>query len=227
MILAVESASPHGSVALVSGDRVCGEIVLPPGRQVSETFLSAVDRLLRDAGREVTAVTHVAVSAGPGSFTGLRVGMAAAKGFCFGWGLPIVPVPTLEALASRFGTEGAIVCAVQDARKKEVYAGVFRREGVECRRVRPEAAVAPDVLPEWFPEGEVLFCGDGTIAYGKMLRERLAGRAFFPPPGEELPRASAVGLLAARMIRAGRAGDARTVVPAYLRLSEAEVRRGR
>ncbi len=227
MILAIESASPHGSVALVAGDRVRGEIVLPTGRQASETFLSAVDRLLREAGGEAAAVTHVAVSAGPGSFTGLRVGMAAAKGFCFGWGLPVVPVPTLHALASRFGAGGALVCPVQDARKKEVYAGVFRREGGECRRVRPDAAVPPDVLPEWFPEGDVLFCGDGTVPYGGMLRERLGGRALFPPPGEELPRASAVGLLAARMIRAGRVDDARTVVPAYLRLSEAEMRRGR
>src|SRR3972149_5618658 len=135
------------------------------------------------AGRGQDVVTHVGVSAGPGSFTGLRVGMAAAKGFCFGWGLPIVPVPTLHALASRFPSGEALVCPVLDAKKKEVYAGVFRWEGGGGIRVRPDAAVPPSALPDWFPEG------------------RVGG--------------------------AGEAGEARTVVPAYIRPPEAEIRRGR
>lgn len=199
--------------------------MLPPERQVSETMLPAVDRLLAESGRGPGGITHVAVSAGPGSFTGLRVGMAAAKGFCFGWGLPIVPVPTLHALASRSRAGQALLCPVLDARKKEVYAGVFRWEGMECLRVAPDAAVPPDALPDWFPEGKVLFCGNGTVPYGELLRARMGPRALFPPPGEGLPRASAVGLLAARTVRAGGIPEARTVVPAYLRPSEAEKRR--
>ncbi len=226
MILAIESATPCASVALVAGDRVLGETVLPPERQVSETLLSAIDRLLGETGRGAEGVTHVAVSAGPGSFTGLRVGMAAAKGFCLGWGLPIVPVPTLRALASRFHAGEALVCPVLDARKKEVYAGIFRWEGMECLRVAPDAAVPPDALPEWFAEGNVLFCGDGTIPYGELLRAKMGPRALFLPPGEGFPRASAVGLLAARTVREGGMPEARTVVPAYLRPSEAERHRG-
>lgn len=225
MILAIESATPRGSVALVSGDLLLGEETLPGEKQASETYLLAVDRLLRIAGTEPERVSRVAVSAGPGSFTGLRVGMAAAKGFCFGWGIPIVPVSTLHALASRFPEEGVPICPVLDARKKEVYAAVFRREGAECLRIRPDAAVRPDALPEWFPEGKVLFCGDGTVPYGELLRAKLASRALFPPPGEGHPRASAVGFLAARMARSGNAVDAREAVPAYVRPSEAESRR--
>ncbi len=224
MILAIESATPCGSVAIVSGDRVLGETVLPAGKPVSETFLAAVDRLLGDSGLGSEAVTHVAVSAGPGSFTGLRVGMAAAKGFCFGWGLPIVPVPTLHALASRFRVGEAAVCPVLDAKKKEVYAGVFRWKEGECVRVAPDRAVNPRDLPGLLPPGDVLFCGDGTVPYGGMLRERMGARALFPPPGEGLPRASAVGLMAGRMIREGRYAEARSVVPVYLRPSEAEIR---
>lgn len=227
MILAIESATPCGSVALVSGGRVLGETVLPREKQVSGTFLAAIDRLFEESGRGTSGVTHVAVSAGPGSFTGLRVGMAAAKGFCFGWGLPIVPVPTLHALASRFPAKEVAVCPVLDAKKKEVYAGVFRWQGGECLRAAPDAAVPPDVLPGWFPEGKVFFCGDGTIPYGELFRARLGERALFPPPGEGLPRASAVGFLAERMVRRGETGEARTVVPAYLRFSEAETRRRR
>lgn len=224
MILAIESSTPCGSVALVSGEKLLGETVLPRGNQVSETFLSAIDRLLQGETGS-TIPSHVAVSAGPGSFTGLRVGMAAAKGFCFGWNLPIVPVPTLHALASCFRTEEALVCPVLDARKKEVYAGVFRWEGGRCIRVAPDAAVSPHALPDWFPGERVFFCGDGVVPYGELLRARMGGRALFPAPGEGLPRASAVGFLAERMIRSGERKDARTVVPAYLRFSEAEIRR--
>ena len=225
MILAIESATPCGSVAIVSGDRVLGETFLPAGRQVSETFLAAVDRLLGDSGLGSEAVTHVAVSAGPGSFTGLRVGMAAAKGFCFGWGLSIVPVPTLHALASRFRVGDAAICPVLDARKKEVYAGIFRWEESECVRIAPDRALNPRGLPGLLPAGDVFFCGDGTVPYGEMLRERMGARALFPAPGNGLPRASAVGLLAGRMIRDGEVADARSVVPAYLRPSEAEGKR--
>ncbi len=227
MILAIESATPCGRVALVSGGRVLGETDFPRERQVSGAYLAVVDRLLEEVEGGAGAVTHVAVSAGPGSFTGLRVGMAAAKGFCFGWDVPIVPVPTLHALASRFPANEAAVCPVLDARKKEVYAGIFRWEGGECLRAAPDAAVSPDVLPGWFPEGRVLFCGDGTVPYGELFRYRLGERALFPPPGEGLPRASAVGLLAERMVRRGETGEARTAVPVYLRLPEAEVRRRR
>lgn len=227
MILAIESATPRASVALVAGERVLGETVLPPEERVSATLISAIDRLLGVSGRGPDGVTHVAVSAGPGSFTGLRVGMAAAKGFCLGWRLPLVPVPTLHALATRSRAGEALVCPVLDARKKEVYAGIFRWEGVKCLRVAPDAAVPPDALPGWFPEGNVLFCGDGTVPYGELLRARMGPRALFLPPGEGLPRASAVGLLAARTIREGGVPEARTVVPAYLRASEAERHRGK
>src|SRR3972149_5731359 len=165
------------------------------------------------AGRGQDVVTHVGVSAGPGSFTGLRVGMAAAKGFCFGWGLPIVPVPTLHALASRFPSGEALVCPVLDAKKKEVYAGVFRWEGGGCIRVRPDAAVPPSALPDWFPEGKVFFCGDGTVPFEALFRARMGARALFPPPGEGLPRASAVGLLAERVGRGGGAGRSRLSPP--------------
>lgn len=220
MILAIETATPHGSVALVRGDTVLGEVVLPAGRQLSETFLPAVLELT--GGRPVA---RVAVSAGPGSFTGLRVGMAAAKGFCFGWGVPLVPVPTLHALALRFPLEGATICPVLDAKKKEVYAGLFRWDAGACVRLCPDMAVAPEALPGKLPPGRILFCGDGTAPFGPRLRERLGDRALFPAPGDEFPRASSVGRLAA-LLASGTTDTAfRSAVPAYIRASEAEMKR--
>lgn len=226
MILAIESATPRGSVALVSGGTVLVERSLPAGRTPSESYLSAVDRLFSESGAGPEQVGHVAVSGGPGSFTGLRVGMAAAKGFCFGWGKPIVSVPTLHALAMRFPREGRTICPVLDARRREVYAGLYRWEGGVCLRTIPDTALPPENLPDILPDGTILFCGDGILPYRQLICDRLGARALFPPPGEELPRAAAVGLLAERMLAGGAAEDLRSVVPAYLRPSEAEVKRG-
>jgi tRNA threonylcarbamoyladenosine biosynthesis protein TsaB len=217
LILAIETATPHGSVALVSGNLVREEAALPPERQASGTIHSAVDELLRKTGSGPGDVGHVAVSAGPGSFTGLRVGMAAAKGFCFGWRIPIVLVPTLHALASRFRPVGMTVCPVLDAKKKEVYAALFRWEGGECVRLSPDMAIVPAELPGKLPGGPVLFCGDGAEPFSPLFRERMGDRAVFASGGEGMPSAAAVGLLAARLVLAGAAGDACQAVPAYIR----------
>jgi tRNA threonylcarbamoyladenosine biosynthesis protein TsaB len=227
LILAIESATTRGSVALVSGGTVLLERSLPAGRKPSESYLSEVDRLFSESGAGPEQVGHVAVSAGPGSFTGLRVGMAAAKGFCFGWGTRIVSVPTLHALAMRFPGEGGTICPVLDARKKEVYAGLYRWEGGMCLRTTPDAAIPPGELPDFLPDGTIFFCGDGILPYRRLIFDRVGARARFPSPGEEFPQAAAVGLLAERMLAEGAAEDPRSVVPAYLRPSEAEVRRGR
>jgi tRNA threonylcarbamoyladenosine biosynthesis protein TsaB len=229
LILAIESATPHGSVALVRNGIVQEEAILPAGKQVSETFLETVDGLLRRLPAD-EAVSHVAVSAGPGSFTGLRVGMAAAKGFCFGWGVPLVPVPTLHALASRMpAADGGTIVPVLDAKKREVYAALFRREDERTVRLSPDMVLPPgalaDRIREEAPAGEVRFCGDGITPYGALFRERLGRRATFPPEGEGLPRAAAVGLMAVRLIEEGWATDPRSVVPAYIRPSEAELKR--
>lgn len=225
MILAIESATPRGSVALVSGGTVLVERFLPAGLQPSESYLATVDRLFSESGTGPEQVGQVAVSGGPGSFTGLRVGMAAAKGFCFGWGKPIVSVPTLHALAMCFPREGTTICPVLDARRKEVYVGFFRWEGGICLRMTPDAALPPEDLPDILPDGTIYFCGDGILPYRQRMCDRIGARALFPPPGEEFPRAAAVGLLAERMLTEGAAEDPRSVVPAYLRPSEAEVKR--
>jgi tRNA threonylcarbamoyladenosine biosynthesis protein TsaB len=217
MILAIETATPHGSVALVSGELVRAEAALSRGRQASATILSAVDGLLRETGSGPAGIGHVAVSAGPGSFTGLRVGMAAAKGFCFGWRIPIVPVPTLHALARRFRSAGMTVCPVLNARKQEVYAALFRWEGGECLRVSPDMAIAPAELPGKLPAGPVFFCGDGAAPFAPLFRERMGDRAVFAAEAEGLPSAAAVGLLAARLVLSGAAADPRQAVPAYVR----------
>ncbi|HEX9190803.1 MAG TPA: tRNA (adenosine(37)-N6)-threonylcarbamoyltransferase complex dimerization subunit type 1 TsaB [Candidatus Deferrimicrobiaceae bacterium] len=222
MILAIESATPHGSVALVDRGAVLRETVLLPGRQASETILSAVSGLFSPGDPSPRFVTCLAVSAGPGSFTGLRVGMAVAKGLCYGWGVPVVRVPTLAALASRFPGEGRTVCPVLDARKKEVYTAFFRWDGGILSRRTPDMALSPDALPGRLPEGEIVFCGDGVGPFGAMFRMRLGSRALLASGPEGLPRAGAVGVLGEAAFREGAAENPRTAIPWYIRPSEAE-----
>jgi tRNA threonylcarbamoyladenosine biosynthesis protein TsaB len=148
--------------------------------------------------------------------------MSAAKGFCFGWGVPLVPVPTLLALAHRFPGEGRIVCPVQDARRGEVYAALFRWIGGELARLSPDMAIAPALLPGRIPDGDVLFCGDGVTPFGALFREALGDRAILVSGDEGHPRASAVGIVAERIFRDGGAEDPHTVVPFYLRPSGTE-----
>ncbi len=225
MILAIESATPFGSVALVDRGGIVREVLLPAGMQASATYLSAISGLFHPGGPSPRLVTCLAVSAGPGSFTGLRVGMAAAKGLCYGWGVPLVRVPTLTALASRFPAEGRTICPVLDARKKEVYAAFFRWEEGTLSRRSPDLAMPPGSLPDRVPEGEILFCGDAVGPFGAMLRERLGNRAELVGGPEGLPRAGAVGLLGEAAFREGAAEDPGAAIPRYLRPSEAELSR--
>ena len=227
MILAIESATPRGSVALVSGGSVRAEGLLLPGPRASGSYLSAVEALFAAAGAAAGDVSAVAVSAGPGAFTGLRVGMSAAKGFCFGWNVPLVPVPTLLALAHRFPGEGRIVCPVQDARRGEVYAALFRWNDGELARLSPDMAIAPGLLPGRIPDGDVLLCGDGVPPYEALFREALGDRAILVLGDEGLPRAAAVGIVGERIFRGGGVEDLRTAVPFYLRSSGAEPVRSR
>jgi tRNA threonylcarbamoyladenosine biosynthesis protein TsaB len=226
LVLAIESATPHGSVALVTQGGEADVRRLDGGSRMSESFLRAVDLLLAQPGAGGVRPTHVAVSAGPGSFTGLRVGMAAAKGFCFGWGVPLVPVGTLHALAWRFRREGVTLCPIQDARKGELYSATFRLEAGRLLRLSPDRTIAPDALAASLPPGPVLFCGDAVPPFREFLGDRFGGGALFPPPGEEGPCASAIGGVALEILRSGAAlPDPSAAVPCYVRQSEAEARR--
>jgi len=228
MILAIETATPHCSVALVEEGIVRAEKELPKGRQASETLLSAVSALFESRGTTPAALSCVAVSAGPGSFTGLRVGMAAAKGYCFGLNLPVILVPTLEALAHRFPGEERLLCPILDARKKEVYSALFRWEAGVLKRLLPDMAVSPETLPDRLPEGErIVLFGDGLMSYETMLRDGFGDgdQALFVVGPEGLPSAGIVGILGERAFMAGAAVNPRTAVPAYIRPSEAEFKR--
>jgi tRNA threonylcarbamoyladenosine biosynthesis protein TsaB len=179
-----------------------------------------VERAVARAGLAVGDIEAVAVSIGPGSFTGLRVGLAFAKGLVFAGGLPLATVPTLEALAHvADAPAGTLVCAALDARKREVYAALFRVDAAgRPVRLTPDRALAPDALARELPPGCVLV-GDGAEAYAAALAGAGAVRPFAAHP----PRGGVVARLGEERLAAGDAADPGTVEPAYVRPPEAEL----
>jgi tRNA threonylcarbamoyladenosine biosynthesis protein TsaB len=181
-----------------------------------------VDRVLAEAGLDAEAVEAIAVSIGPGSFTGLRIGLGFAKGLCFAGSLPLVTVSTLEALAHAVeASPGTPVCAALDARKHEVYAALFAVEPEgRRRRLGPDQALAPEALAAGLPSGCVLV-GDAASAYPAVFegRARVLGFDRCPPRGGVVAR-----LGWARLLRGERA-ELGLVEPAYVRPPEAELAR--
>jgi tRNA threonylcarbamoyladenosine biosynthesis protein TsaB len=181
-----------------------------------------IERVLARAGLGIGDVEGLAISIGPGSFTGLRIGLGLVKGLAFAGGLPLATVPTLEALAMVAGAEpGQCVCAALDARKREVYAAVFDvgEAGALCRR-GPDMVLAPDALAAQLPAATVLV-GDAASAYPETLGPGLIVRPF----ETHHPRGGMVARLGARRLAVGEAVDVGTVEPEYVRPSEAELAR--
>lgn len=182
-----------------------------------------VEDLLRDAGLRVADLDAVAVSSGPGSFTGLRIGFGFAKGLVYAIGARLVLVPTLEALAAVVGADRGPVCAAIDARKQEVYAAVFEPETESngtrrLRRTTDDLALSATALAERLPDGCTLI-GDASEAYADVL----APRATLLPFATWHPRGSLVARLGWERIAAGRTDEAGPAEPCYVRAPEARL----
>jgi tRNA threonylcarbamoyladenosine biosynthesis protein TsaB len=226
LVLGIETSTKQGGVAIVGEDRVLCETVLNVEVTHSERLLPAVDRALDEARITLEGLGGIAVSIGPGSFTGLRIGLSTAKGLAYATGLPLVGVPTLEAMAWTLPGARWQVCPVLDARKQEVYAALFRHEPAGLRRMTEDAALAPEDLCRLI-RNPTLFLGDGADAYGALFRERLGDKMLLPPLANRGARPACVAELGRRRLLRGDRDAPDSLVPRYLRPSEAELRRRR
>ena len=182
-----------------------------------------VERVLGEAGLALEDVEGIAVSIGPGSFTGLRVGLALAKGLAFAGGLPLVGVPTLEALAWVADAEpGTSLCAALDARKREVYAALFTATAEGPSRLTPDLALSPAALAARLPRPCTLV-GDAGEVYGDVL----GAHANLLPFATHHPRGGVIARLGAARLAAGEAANAGTLEPVYVRPPDAELPRSR
>lgn len=220
MILAIETSSLVSSVALCDEDKLVGELTIQTRLTHSEQLMPHIKELLEKTKVGKDKIKAIAVSIGPGSFTGLRIGLATGKGLAFAWNVPMISVPTMEGLAWNCHGHRGVIATIIDAQKGNVYvtAYIWNKE-LQCSR-KTEVAPMTEVLAWAKQEEDVTFLGDGTALFGKEILE--AGLAVAPPT-IRIPRAGSVGFAAWKRYKEGEREDCRTVVPYYIRRSEAEV----
>ena len=232
LILAVETSTRTGSIALVEalaedtnapGLRVIGETALILTETHSSRLMPAIDRLLRETSQPIQTVQAIAVGLGPGSFTGLRIAISTVKGLAFALRVPVMGAHTLDVLAQNLPFASVQVCPVLDARKKEVYAALFRGRGEgQLTKVSEDWVLSPEDLCSRITEKTILV-GNGGEVYGEIFRDRLGSRVLFAPPEFSFPRASNVVRLSLPALRKGETLDLFGFTPIYIRRSEAEI----
>lgn len=220
LLLAFETSAKAGSVALFDGQKLLGEQYLNSGMTHSQTLLSMAESVLSQCGKTAQEVNAVAVANGPGSFTGVRIGVAAAKGFAWGGEIPIYGVSTLKAMALGLGVFDGYVCPVMDARRAQVYNALFYvNQGVMTRVTEDRAIALSDLENELKTlEKPIFLVGDGSNLCYNTLIEAIPNLVL-PPESKLHQRAVGVGLAALQQ----NAPDApEALAPNYLRLSQAE-----
>lgn len=221
-VLAIETSTMAGSVALVDGDELMSEYLLNIKVTHSERLLPAIDCIMRDAKMPISEVDGFAISIGPGSFTGLRIGASTIKGLAFATNKPVVGIPTLDALAENLLFADCLICPILDARKREVYTALYKRdEKNKLRKLTTDLAIKPGDLLKRIQE-RVVFLGDGIDVYHALIREELRDLALFAPPNLRLPRAANVATRSLEEFRKNNTLDLNTFTPSYVRRSEAE-----
>ena len=223
MLLAFETSAKAASVALFEGDTLLGEQYQNTGLTHSQTLLVMAENLLTQCGKKPSQVEAVAVAAGPGSFTGVRIGVAAAKGFAWGGEKPIYGVSTLESMALGLGAWDGFLCPVMDARRSQVYNALFYVNQGKVERMTEDRAISLEDLKNELKNlsKPVFLVGDGSILCYNTLLESVPNLVL-PPEHRQHQRAVGVGLAALQRMAAGDPGDGVGLSPNYLRLSQAE-----
>ena len=223
LILAFETSAKAASVALTENGKLLGEAYQNTGLTHSQTLMVMAEDVLKQCGKLAADVEAVAVAEGPGSFTGVRIGVAAAKGFAWGKEIPCYGVSTLEAMAESLGAFDGYVCPCMDARRSQVYNALFLAEGGKLTRITEDRAIALADLKEELKNlpKSVFLVGDGTNLCYNTLKEDVTNLVL-PPEHRVHQRAVGVAILAQRMADAGLAPSGGELNPNYLRLSQAE-----
>ena len=223
LILAFETSAKAASVALLEDGKLLGESYQNTGLTHSQTILVMAEDLLKQCGKTVADLTAVAVANGPGSFTGIRIGVAAAKGFAWGAELPCCGTSTLEAMALSLGIWQGYVVSAMDARRSQVYTAVFHAQKGVLSRVEADMAVSLQELGERIKnlQEPIFLVGDGAVLCYNTLLEEVPGLVL-PPEHRMHQWAVGVALAAQAMADGGDPGNGAELIPNYLRLSQAE-----
>lgn len=221
IVLGIETATFSGGVALVKDRETLGVCEENTSLTHSRRLLKSVDTLQRETGLSTNDIDGVAVSIGPGSFTGLRIGLSVAKSIAYTICCDIVGVSTLEALARRQADWEGMIAPVLDARRNEIFGALFKREGAECSQISEDVVCGIEAFLGAIKE-PTMFCGTGVDRYRKEIIEMLGVNAHFAPPETNHPSAVPVACIGAERLAAGHKDILATLTPCYLRKSDAE-----
>ena len=223
-ILGIDTATMVASLGLIEDKKVLAEVRFDVKVTYSEVLLSWIDYLLKSLNLKISDIDGFAISIGPGSFTGLRIGLATVKGLAFATGKPIAAVPTLDALASLSLYSKYPIVPILDAKKKEAYAAVYDTKNGKLKRLSPYMALKPENLVKRIPK-QVIFLGPGVEVFKKDLEKLMGKKAHFIEGEKPLPSGAAVAFLGHEKLKKGQKDDLTFLVPLYVRESEAELKR--
>lgn len=212
-------------MAIVEEDKIIGEYTINFKLTHSQTLLPMLDSLVKQLSLDMTTFDAIAVSGGPGSFTGLRIGAATAKGLGLALGLPIIHIPTAETMAYQLWGCSGVIVPIMDARRSQVYTGLYEydAEGV-FQVIEGQKAVQMSELIEQLNDmgRNVIFLGDGVPVHEELIKETMTVSYTFAPSFANRQRAAAVGALGIEYMKEGKVEHARDHQPDYLRASQAE-----
>lgn len=224
-ILALETATLLGGVAIVSETQgLLVEARVNIKALHAEKLFAAIDWVFEVSQHKVESIDAIAVSIGPGSFTGLRIGLSTAKGLCYASDKPLIPVPTLDAFARTIPYTSYAICTMFDARKNEIYTALYRWQNNHLTKTINEMAVKPEDLVRSL-KSDTVFIGDGAVKYRTLIESIFKGKykAMFPSNAMMIPSAASVGELAINLSKTCSFANPVSVTPFYIRKSEAEI----
>ncbi|SFC32196.1 tRNA (adenosine(37)-N6)-threonylcarbamoyltransferase complex dimerization subunit type 1 TsaB [Clostridium uliginosum] len=222
IVLSLDSSSKVATVALMNDDKLLGEIILNDKKEHSIILMTIIQDLLKNNNLNIDDIDGFVVSKGPGSFTGLRIGMATVKGLSFGSDKPYVSISSLDALAFSIASFDGIICPVMDALRNNVYTSLYRSCNGSLEKIMDYSALDVNELVDILnAKGEkVMFIGDGLINNKEYLVENCSN-CYFPPNHLNLIRASSLGELGIKMLKNGQCDDPNSA-PFYLKKPQAE-----
>ena len=223
-LLAIESSGLVASIAVLADDKLIGEFTTNLKKTHSQTLLPMLDDVIQMLGISLEEIDAIAVSGGPGSFTGLRIGSATAKGLGLALHKPLIQIPTVDAIAYNLFATEKLICPLMDARRNQVYTGLYTFEGNRFKVLKEQLAVSIEEIIEEINQLNlsVIFLGDGVPVYREFIESHIKTEFCFAPPHLGYQRAGAIASLGADYYKKGRLQSAKEHKPEYLRLSQAE-----
>lgn len=221
-ILALDTATSSCSVAVTDDGSLSAELTLRKNQTHSKHLMEMLDSVLAIAGFGVGDLDGFAVTIGPGSFTGLRIGISTIKGLAFAVDKPVVGISSLETLAWQCADRSNLICPLLDARKAEVYCATYRFDKDDLVQQTPARAVEPEVAVREITE-PCVFIGSGAQLYRQKIKKVLGGMAHFGPPGQDIIRASSVAFLSMKRFKVHDTDGVADLIPHYIRKSDAEL----